>query len=157
VARGGGVPEVVSCGLVTASSNLPPHFALSLRREATFTAPDGTTLRGNQIRIEPVGPATNVPPLVSFSMGTFNVLAFTITGEHSALAPPPMTVVAASSALELRWPVVNQPFILESAPALSGPFSAVTNNVEYIESTNCLIFPVESAGSRFFRLRLSTD
>ena len=157
VARGGGVPEIVSCGLVTASSNLPPHFALSLRREATFTAPDGTMLRGNHIRIEPVGPATNVPPLVSFSIDTFNVPAFTITGEQSALVPPPMSVVAASSALELRWRIVSQPFILESAPALTGPFSAVTNDVGYIETTNCLVFPVESAGSRFFRLRLSTD
>lgn len=155
--RGGGLPEIIGFGLVTASSNLPPHFALSLRRQATFTAPDGSTLHGEHIRIEPVGPGTNVPPLVSFSIDTFNVPAFTITGEHSVLAAPPISVVAAKSALELRWPIVNQPFILESAPSLSGPFSAVTNDVEYIESTNCLILPVESAGSRFFRLRLSTD
>jgi hypothetical protein len=157
VGHGGGVPEILGFGLVTAGSNLPPHFALSLRREATFTAPDGRTLRGNQIRIEPVGSGTNIPPLVSFSMGTFNVPAFTITGEQSVLAPPPISVVAARSALELRWPNVNQPFLLEAAPALSGPFSAVTNDVEYIQSTNCLKLPVESAGSRFFRLRLSTD
>jgi len=155
--RQGQFPEIIGCGIVTGGSNGVPHFALTLRHQAIFTAMDGTALRGNHIRIEPIGPATNVPPLVSFSLGTFGVPAFTITGERSILAPPPLSITPARDSLEISWPSVNQPFAVESALSLSGPFSAVTNDVQFIDNRLCLTLPVESTGSRFFRLRLSTD
>jgi hypothetical protein len=153
----GQLPEIIACGLVTGGSNLAPHFAFTLRRQAIFSAMDGTELRGNHVRVEPIGPATNVPPLVSFSLGTFGVPAFTITGERSVLAPPPLRISPTEDSLELSWPTVNQPFMVESAGSLSGPFSAVTNDVQFIDSKVCITLPVEPASSRFFRLRLSTD
>jgi len=155
--RPGQLPELISCGIVTGGSNVVPHFALTLRHQAIFTAMDGTALRGNHIRVEPIGPATNVPPLVSFSLGAFGVPAFTITGERSVLAPPPLSISPTEDSLELSWPAVNQPFMVESAFSLSGPFSAVTNDVQFIDNRLCLTLPVEGTGSRFFRLRLSTD
>ena len=155
--RQGQLPEIIGCGIVTGASNLVPHFALTLRHQAIFTAMDGTALRGNHIRIEPIGPATNVPPLVSFNLGTFGVPAFTITGERSVLAPPPLSISPTEDSLELSWPAVNQPFMVESAPSLSGPFSAVTNDVQFVDNKLCLTLPVDSTSSRFFRLRLSRD
>jgi hypothetical protein len=153
----GKVPEIISGGIFTGSPNSPGYSALSFRHLMIFTATDGTVLRGNHIRIEPTAHGTNAITITAFSIGTFGVPAFTITAEAAIVAPPRMSVLTASSNVELAWPVVNQPFILEAASTLSGPFSAVTNDVELIDDKNCLKLPVESAGSRFFRLRLSTD
>jgi hypothetical protein len=153
----GKVPEIISAGIVANASNAPGYVALSFRHLTTFTATDGTVLRGNHLRIGPIVAAPDPLTIDGVSVGTYNVLAFTITAERSILAPPPMSAVTASTGLELTWPTVNAPFIVESAPSISGPFSVVTNDVEYIDEKNCLILPVEATGSRFFRLRLSPD
>ena len=151
--RGNGSgPRLVGFNAVAGTSNAPISITLSFDRLYTFTAANGQELRGNLIRLAPQTDAI-VSSINKVGLQTSHP-AFTIRDEQFVPAPPPLSIAQTEASATLRWPLQNQPFALEAAASVEGPFTAVTNEPLVLDNALSLPLPLEDA-TRFFRLRLN--
>jgi hypothetical protein len=80
-----------------------------------------------------------------------------VAGERSTVAPPALSIQAASGELLVSWIDKTGLYGLEAAPSLSGPFTAATNDVQVMSGQNQVTLPISSAGAHFFRLSAPAD
>jgi len=112
-------------------------------------------LRGNLIRITPVD---GLPSDGLATAGLFTTTpTFTIRNETVQVAPPPLSITAAATNMIISWPLVNQPFAVESADSLLGPYSATTNEPAIDDTGSSISIPLAPQAGRFFRLRLASS
>lgn len=148
--RDGQAPEVTGCR-ATINSNGVPTMGLSFARTVTFKEPDGAELRGNHIRLTPLNASSPVRSMSSIAVEMMGHESITITAERSTPAPPALTIQASGNELVVSWQEATGLYGLESASAVTGPFEALTNEVELLEGRHVVRLPKAAAG-RFFRL-----
>jgi hypothetical protein len=144
------IPRITSC---TFGSGAEVSLGLGLDHISTFTASDGTRLEGNHFRFAPVTPFQGVNALSQVSLQTRDLPSLTITDERSAPFAPRMEIASDAQQVLLSWRDNTRLFAVESAASLAGPFTIVTNDVEFADDQNTLSVPVQTSGPRFFRLR----
>ena len=144
------LPRITSC---TLESGADVSIGIGLDQVATFTASDGTQFRGNHFRFAPVAPFLVVGTLSRLSLHTFDVESLTITDERSTPFAPRMNIVSDAQQVVLSWRDNTRLFAVESGESLSGPFTTITNEVEFVDDRNTFAVPVQQSGPRFFRLR----
>lgn len=147
------IPAIIACGSGIDSNSIP-SFLCTLDQESTFTDGAGPILRGNQFRIAPISPERESGLISTFSLGVLNVPSFTIVGETSE-SQPLLSIARSADTVVLSWPIQKQPFILESTASFGTTFSIVTNDVAFSEGRNVVTIPLDTTGSRFFRLRFT--
>jgi hypothetical protein len=142
-------PRVAGLSAQTSGSNLVT-FTISFDRFVQLIPQSGTSLRGNLIQIT----ITREVPVTGFSLATLLTMApsFTITSETIGVVPPRLNIAASVTNAVLSWSLVNQPFALESAESLLGPFALITEEPVIGASGSTVTLPLVS-GMRFFRLR----
>jgi hypothetical protein len=148
--KGNKVPRLISS---TISSRSDVSLGFGLDHPATFTASDGTQLYGNHFRFAPVNPCRVVVALSQVAVQTRDVASFTITGERSGPATPRLNISSDSQQLVLSWTDNTRLFTVESAASLSGAFTTVTNEVDFLDNRSTLGVPINETTPRFFRLR----
>jgi hypothetical protein len=142
-------PRVAGLSAQTSGSNLVT-FTISFDRFVRLIPQSGTSLRGNLIQITIAREA----PVTGFSLATLLTMApsFTITSETIGVVPPRLNIAAGATNVVLSWSLVNQPFALESADSLLGPFVPITEEPVIDANGSTVTLPLVS-GMRFFRLR----
>jgi len=137
-------------GLSAQTSGNLVTFTISFDRFVRLIPQSGTSLRGNLIQIT----ITREAPGTGFSLATLLTMtpSFTITSETIGAVPPRLNITAGATNVVLSWSLVNQPFALESAQSLLGPFALITEEPVIDASGSTVTLPLIS-GMRFFRLR----
>ena len=148
--------EIISAGVIGGAGEHPASLYLQFREPATLTSAQGV-LRGDSVRISPVGATNDIGTFVSFQLLACGVGPFTITNEV-AIDPPPLnlTIERAGTNVLVSWPAYTSPyFYFETIGSWSpgGTWSnAIGSTVPFTRSRLLTRFPFQPASDSFFRL-----
>ena len=148
--------EIISAGVIGGAGEHPAALYLQVRAAATLTSAQ-SVLRGDVVRISPVGATNDTGTFVSFQVLACGVAPFTITNEI-ALDPPPfnLTIERAGTNVLISWPAYASRYShFETNSSLSPETTWSYASGEFMPFTRSRLqtrFPIDPAGDGFFRL-----
>jgi len=148
--------EIHSAGVIGGMGEQAAALYLQLGEPAVFTNGQ-SELRGDVVRISPVGLTNDIGTFVSFQLLACGVAPFTITNEM-ALDPPPLTlgIERAGTNVLVSWPAYAAPYsYFETAGNLSPEAiwsGAYAEPLPFTRSRLLARFPIQPVTATFFRL-----
>jgi hypothetical protein len=148
-----GNPRIIGCGLLGRTMATPPGIAVRVDRSITFTAPNGETFVGDEVRML-ASESVFFDSIESFVMVASEIPSFTIIGESASVEPPPELAIARlANGVALSWPDPNRSYYVEAAAALADGFVALPIEPAFANNRCRLAVSNRSSDYQFFRLR----
>lgn len=148
-----GNPRVTGCALLARSMSTQPGIAVRVDRPTTFTASNGETFVGDEVRML-ASETVFFDSIDSFVMVASELPSFTITAETASVEPPPELAIAhLANGVVLSWPDPNRSYYVEAAAALADGFVALPIEPAFANNRCRLAVSNRSSDYQFFRLR----
>jgi hypothetical protein len=148
-----GNPLITGCALLSKTLVNQPGIAVRVDRPTTFTASNGESFVGDEVRMLHAG-SVFFDSIESFVMVASEIPSFTIIGESASVAPPPQLAIARrANGVVLSWPDPNRSYYVEAATALADGFVALTDEIVFKDNHCRLMVSSESNSYQFFQLR----
>ncbi|MBI5384016.1 MAG: hypothetical protein HZA90_04945 [Verrucomicrobia bacterium] len=160
-------PSLTGCGVRAASAQAPAGYSFHFDRPTTFTATNGFSLTGDEIKLQALCMVTNpgglavtsavpVASLQTFLLTAANVPPITIHNEvQSPVETPPLSCHRSGWLFTASWRDPNNMFVLESGLSVEGAFALEEFSYDPLTQTGQAVLDLreEPSACRFFRLR----
>jgi hypothetical protein len=148
-----GNPRITGCALLARTMSTQPGIAVRVDRPTTFTASNGETFVGDEVRML-ASETVFFDSIDSFVMVASELPSFTITAETASVEPPPELAIAhLANGVVLSWPDPNRSYYVEAAAALADGFVALPIEPAFANNRCRLAVSNRSGDYQFFRLR----